>query len=188
MPVLNLHIRILTEPDIPVLDMINAMNQIYEAANIHVYVLSYEQALLNEDEFESLNDLDTESCMMGYPSTEQIQLAGIEVTELGSKDIKVFFCRTVSSFSLHDRIVGSVNGCASHPPNNPAVYISSISSKYTLAHEIGHVLGLQHTLTRGDYSFLMTGEGTANISRHPPLLTEDEITTILGSNFFNEAN
>ena len=55
---------------------------------------------------------------------------------------------------------------------------ASYCSKYTMAHEVGHVLGLAHV---SDNNRLMTGLGTDNITNPPPDLLASEITTMLAS-------
>ena len=50
------------------------------------------------------------------------------------------------------------NGCGAHPAGRPGAAVASGCSAWTLAHEIGHVLGLSHV---NDNNRLMTGNGTA---------------------------
>ena len=56
--------------------------------------------------------------------------------------------------------------------------IASYASEWTLAHEIGHVLGLFHV---NDNHRLMTGLGTANIVDPPPDLVVSEIAAMAAS-------
>ncbi len=57
--------------------------------------------------------------------------------------------------------------------------VASYASRYTMAHEVGHVLGLNHV---SDNNRLMTGLGTDNITNPPPDLIASEVTTMLASN------
>lgn len=40
-------------------------------------------------------------------------------------------------------------GCAVHPADQPGAIIANTASQWTLAHELGHVLGLSHTAVGG---------------------------------------
>ena len=66
--------------------------------------------------------------------------------------------------------------------NRPGAVVASGASAWTLAHEIGHVLGLSHV---SDNNRLMTGLGTDNITNPPPDIIASEKTTMLASSFTN---
>jgi hypothetical protein len=74
--------------------------------------------------------------------------------------------------------IDPLNGCASHPPGQPGVVITSGASQWTMAHEIGHVLLLTHV---SDMDRLMTGAGTFGITNPPPDLIASEIATMNSS-------
>ena len=70
------------------------------------------------------------------------------------------------------------NGCTAHAPGVPACVVARGASQWTLAHEIGHVLGLRHV---NNNDRLMTGNGTRNITNPPPDLISSEISTMNSS-------
>lgn len=74
------------------------------------------------------------------------------------------------------------NGCATHPAGRPGAVVASIASPWTLAHEVGHVLGLRHV---NDNNRLMTGGGTSNITNLPPDLVAPEVSTMQSSSLTN---
>jgi hypothetical protein len=171
---LNLHIKILTQPTIFSLEqMVNAMIDVYEIAGIYVNHVSTQFLDMNNDVLTSLNDIDTESCTMSSVSQEQTTLSNFR-DNAGNLDVVVYMCRSV----YYDK--GSLNGCASFPANRPMAVVASYASRYTLGHEVGHVLGLNHV---NDNNRLMTGGGTDNITNPPPDLFESEVNTMLGSSF-----
>ncbi|MEO0462134.1 MAG: hypothetical protein AAF127_03325 [Pseudomonadota bacterium] len=70
-------------------------------------------------------------------------------------------------------------GCASHPSDRGACIVSAVGSPWTLAHEVGHVLGLRHKT--GANNLMSTP--TASINLNPPQLSPGEIATVKRSRF-----
>jgi hypothetical protein len=112
-----------------------------------------------------LNDVDVDPCVVGSVTTEQAQLFANR-NSVGPDDIVVYFVRSTSP---------PLNGCASHPAGRPGAVVTQGASQWTMAHEIGHVLGLNHV---NDSDRLMTGGGTANITKPPPDLVPSEVQTM----------
>ncbi|UFH57644.1 hypothetical protein [Spirosoma sp. KNUC1025] len=172
-PTLTVHIKLLTNPtQFSVDEMFTEMRNIYSRVGIDVVHGSTET--LNKDlpDITTLNDIDTGSCVRGNPSDEQIALSNFR-NEAATNDIVVYMCRSVSQDS------GSLNGCASSPAGRPMAVVASYATLYTMAHEVGHVLGLEHV---DDNNRLMTGNGTAGITNPPPDLIQTEVETMLSSN------
>lgn len=74
-------------------------------------------------------------------------------------------------------------GCASHPTDRGACVVAAIGSPWTLAHEVGHVLGLRHV----SGSTNLMSSPTANISSNPPQLSASEIETVKRSRYCQSA-
>jgi hypothetical protein len=72
-----------------------------------------------------------------------------------------------------------VRGCAAYPANRPGAVVTDGATQWTLAHEIGHVLGLAH---RNNTTHLMNN-GTAAITANPPILTNADQNTVDASVF-----
>lgn len=159
-PWVRLHIKTLTAPNIAVNQMVENMRQVYNAAGIQVDVVSTETLNL-----PTLNDLDVGTCTRGNTTAEQNQLFANR-NNVAANDIPVYFVRST---------VPPFNGCAAHQNNSPACVVAQGATGWTLAHEIGHVLGLSHV---NDNNRLMTGNGTGNITNLPPDLVTSEITTM----------
>lgn len=160
---LRLHIKILSDPDIPVSLMVDRMREVYEPVGLQVDVGSIEQL-----ERPALVDVEVGSCSLSEITTEQHQLYA-ERNLAGDRDIVVYFVRST---------LPPYNGCAAYPRGYPGAVVTKYATEWTLAHEVGHVLGLFHV---PDSRRLMTGLGTANIVEPPPDLMPLEIQTMLSS-------
>jgi hypothetical protein len=160
---IRMHVKVLAEPEIPVSVMLERMREVYGPGGFQVEVASVE-SLTDPD----LIDVDVGGCVMSGITGEQIQLYA-ERRNAGPTDVVVYFVRST---------LPPYNGCAAHPPASPAAVIASYATEWTLAHEVGHVLGLYHV---SDPHRLMTGLGTANIVDPPPDLIQAEIDTISSS-------
>jgi len=174
MQTVNLHVKILTAPTtFTVSQMVDTMRSIYFDAGFTVQLRSTETLNLANPTLAALNDVDTGACTRGNASAEQQALSNFRANA-GANDVVVYMCRTVT----YDK--GSANGCASFPAGRPMAVVASYATRYTLAHEVGHVLGLEHV---NDNNRLMTGNGTANITNPPPDLTAGEVQTMKNSPF-----
>jgi hypothetical protein len=166
----TLHIKILTNPTIAIDRMVVAMRQVYEAVGIRVHRMSTETL-----DLPALNDIDVGSCNMGTGTAEQTQLYANRNNAWGT-DVVVYFVRS---------IVSALYGCAAFPAGQPGAVVAQIASIWTLAHEVGHVLGLSHV---DDNNRLMTGNGTTNITNPPPDLISTEVIAMRASGLTYETN
>jgi hypothetical protein len=162
--VVRLHVKILTNPNISIENMIVSMQQVYEAVGLRVHRVSTENLNLL-----ALNDVDVGACTLGTVTAEQTQLYANR-NNAGPNDVVAYFVRST---------VPPYNGCAAHPVGRPGAVIAQGATTWTLAHEIGHVLGLFHI---NNNNRLMTGNGTSNITNPPPDLVSTEVITMRKSN------
>jgi hypothetical protein len=160
----RLHVKILTNPNINIANMVAAMEQVYATAGLGVEVISTENLNL-----PALNDLDVGACTMGSTTAEQNQLFANR-NFVGANEVVVYFVRST---------VPPFNGCAAFPAGRPGAVVAQGATQWTLGHEVGHVLGLFHV---NDNNRLMTGNGTGNITNPPPDLVASEVSTMLASN------
>jgi hypothetical protein len=173
-PVVRLVLKVLSEPAPVTRDaMVQQMQDVYAAAGIDVVVVGAVERL----DFPLLNDLTIGACMVGNTTDEQNQLFAHR-DGAGPNDICVYFVRS---------LLPPFSGCASRAPitnefpqGRPSAVIASGASLWTLGHECGHVLGLEHVPPTDR---LMIGEGTWNVSIEPPQLIASEIATIEASPF-----
>ena len=157
---LRLHIKVLTNPTIAIERMVVAMQQVFEAVGIRIHWVSTENLNL-----PALNDVNIGTCVLGSATTEQTQLFANRNNAWG-KDAVIYFVRST---------VPASNGCAAYPNGQPGAVVAQIATVWTLAHEVGHILGLGHI---NDNNRLMTGNGTANITNPPPNLVSTEVNSM----------
>jgi hypothetical protein len=162
--VVRLHFKVLTAPALGTAAMLASMQTVYATIGIRVTLASTENLNL-----PLLNDVDVGTCT-GATTTEQQQLFANR-NDVGAQDVAVYFVRSTNP---------PLNGCASHPAGRPSVVVAQGATTWTLGHEVGHVLGLDHV---GDLDRLMTGGGTGNITHLPPDLVPSEQSTIIQSSF-----
>jgi hypothetical protein len=163
-PTVILHLKILTAPTSFTVDqMVDAMRDVYATRGINVAVGSRQNLSL-----PLLDDLEVGTCTMGSTTDEQNQLFGNR-DNVGTNHVAAYFVRTTNP---------PLNGCAAHPAGRPSCVVTSVASRWTLGHEVGHVLGLPHV---GPTDRLMMGGGTWNITNPPPDLIPAEGSTMDGS-------
>jgi hypothetical protein len=160
----RLHVKIIQQPNIPINQMIVNMTQVYASVGINVLLGTTENLNLPA----TFLDIDVGGCTSGSTTAEQDQLFSNR-NNVGLDDVVAYFVRMTDP---------PFNGCAAHPSGRPSAVVASIASEWTLAHEIGHVLGLNHVT---DNNRLMTGGGTANITNPPPDLVPSEASTMQSS-------
>jgi hypothetical protein len=151
---------VLTNPTVPIDTMLDAMRQVYEPQGLRVIRGSEENLNL-----PLLNVVDVGGCFSGSTTSEQDQLFENR-NHAGANDIVVYFVQATNP---------PFNGCAAHPAGRPGAVVASGATQWTLGHEVGHVLGLNHV---DDNNRLMTGNGTGNITNLPPDLIGAEVNTM----------
>jgi hypothetical protein len=149
-----------TGPNISIATMLNTMRQVYDTVGILVDLGSTENISAPE-----AVDINIGGCTRGNTTGEQRRLFKNR-NNASSKDIVVFYVRTTNP---------PTNGCAAHPDGKPSAIVTQGATRFTLGHEVGHVLDLNHV---NNNDRLMTGNGTANITNPPPDLTNAEARTM----------
>jgi outer membrane protein OmpA-like peptidoglycan-associated protein len=171
---LRLHLKILSSPTTHSIDaMLRAMRQTYGPAGFHVEVASRETLSLAHLEVLDIDCPSAAGCHVMPCASANLNAEMLELyrhrNHVGANELAVYFVRLTNP---------SVNGLCDHPPGSPGVVVASIATEFTLAHEIGHVLGLNHV---GDTDRLMFGS-TNSITNPPPDLIASEIQTMRASN------
>jgi hypothetical protein len=174
---ITIHIKIVSSTTwtytstVPIDQMIFSMRLIFRTANVAVIIKSTENLTLPDI------DIDVGSC--NGTATNDLNTLFNNKNFVGSNEIVAYFVRGIVNTG------DPLNGCASYPANKPGVTVDSSPSRYTLAHEIGHVLiGPKHIeeetsgscpaqtdQTKCTWNNIMTCCGTINIDNNIPANT-----------------
>jgi hypothetical protein len=159
----RVHVKVLTSPNIAIATLFQNMREVYTTCSVDVQWASEE--MLN---LPALNIVDVNGCFAGQTTNEQNQLFNNR-NFVGPNEMVVYFVQATNP---------PFNGCAAHPAGRPGAVVVRTATQWTFAHELGHVLGLNHV---NNNDRLMTGNGTANITNPPPDLVASECTTMQAS-------
>jgi hypothetical protein len=154
---LSLHLKILFEPDVSIDTMLTHARKVFDPIEVDVAVAS--RADLDAPLLRVLKVKN--SCDGRAVSAEQRELFGHR-DGVGAEEIVIYFVRETDP---------PLNGCAQHPDGQPGTVVSSQGLRWTLAHELGHVLGLKHV---NDPSRIMHGD-TSQIAHNPPGFEPDQL-------------
>ncbi|MFN0109944.1 MAG: HEAT repeat domain-containing protein [Blastocatellia bacterium] len=171
---LRLHIKVLKDPDGNLVnthenidEMVRGMKEVYSTALIEVEEITRE--ILENSEL--LADMQLTPCNGILPlSPEHEELFNFRNGVLNG-DIVAYFVRSMPSCNC--------DGCASHPRDKHGVMVARGASKWTLAHEVGHLfLGFDH---EDEVTNLMIGTTTHHINDPPPDLSEEQKTQMVAN-------
>lgn len=161
----RLHLKAVMSFDTGIYEMIGAAEQVYGAVGVRIEIASHEVLDLPE-----LANLRVGRCNAGMITAAQRSLFRNR-NYAGPEDLVSYFV---------DATIPASDGCAAYPPGTPGMVVVKKACEWALAHELGHVLGLSHV---DDNTFLMNGNGTANIVCRPPLLSKLDLYLINQSCF-----
>jgi hypothetical protein len=165
MPRLRLHLKVLKDPTITTDTAVAAAKSVFALAGVEVDVASTTRLTLPKLE----NVHVTRSCQPPGPLSDDQRELFDQASGIGPTEIAIFFVQST---------IPATNGCAQHPTSLAAVVVTEACTRWTMAHEIGHLLGLSHAATSSQLMF----KSTSRIKGDPPGLDASEITAILKNN------
>jgi peptidoglycan hydrolase-like protein with peptidoglycan-binding domain len=133
---INVHMRSIDNPVVPEFTQLNVMQTVFSQYLIDVVMMSGESVGLQPGEQLTLNVVEGD-CEWDQLSDEQKLLENQGSKQnVGPNDVTVYFATV-----LREKNGGTLQGCAGHLPDRPAVMIAATAvDKTTMAHEVCHVL------------------------------------------------
>jgi hypothetical protein len=128
--------RSIDMPSVGEFTQLKVMEQVFAQYAIEVVMMSGQSVKLPPDAELTLKIVDGD-CKWDQVSDEQRLLHGTGSKQgVGANDVTVYFATT-----LREQNGNTLQGCAGHAPDRPAVMIASDAiDKTTMAHEVCHVL------------------------------------------------
>jgi hypothetical protein len=138
----NLHFRSIALTNVSFEDQFQGAVDTYNQFDIDIRFVSGRSESLSEEDRKKFEQIDT-SCLAGEDEWSVIQE---KLNTVPNGDICVFF---VGRLFDPNEAPGKEMflGCGAFRPGSPACAVAGNASKFDMAHEVGHVLGLAHDTT-----------------------------------------
>jgi hypothetical protein len=164
----RLHLKVFEEPATVRVEAMLANTKALLALHKIILVEASRETFTSADAIARFKTLVVDQRVPTDDQTELFNFRG----DAEPDDLVIYFVRT---------LVPAQAGCAVHPPDKPGAIISaSLANEWTLAHQVGHVLGLDHV---DGVDRLMTRRSTATIEATVPELVDTEVATMMESPF-----
>jgi hypothetical protein len=186
----RLHIKVLQAPT-PSQNTIGfslkSMQLVYNTAGIRVEVGSRED-FEGDPAFATLLNVNVGPCVASQSLTSgQAQLFA-NSNFVGPNDIAVYYVNSVTRTTILSSgvtVSGPLNGCSAPTTARSAIIAAPVASRWTLAHEVAHILGCVHVTGEScgptfNPTVLMTGCSTSTIAGHATL-SSSEVSAVQNS-------
>lgn len=176
----RLHFRSISMPRVPEFTALANAQRVYDQYGVQLEFASGFSMGATGDQ-EILLDGADGTCNWDQASDEQRILSQIGGGRagVGATDILVFYADHIRQSNG-----STLAGCAGHRPGAPTVVVSAVGSRWTLGHEVCHVLlgptfRPVHTTDPVNLMF----SPTAGITADPPGLTPEQVTRVHASRY-----
>jgi hypothetical protein len=141
----RLHFRSISLTSVLFQTQLDAAIAVYAQYNITMKFMSGRSVLLSEADRKKFRRVST-SCVAGKDEWQALQKL---LNDVPSSDICVFLVKGLWDPKEKPGREAFL-GCGAYRPGSPACAVAATASKYDMAHEVGHVLGLGHDNTSGN--------------------------------------
>jgi hypothetical protein len=154
-----------------------AMQRLYAESDVAVFRGTTED-LSGNAALQPLQNLNVGQCLRGQPTQDQKTLFPNR-NNVGNNELVVYIVSTLIGGA------GNFVGCATHPDGQPGAAVVQSNANWLVAHEIGHVLDLNHVdstvATNSDF-LMWPNTGWTNV---PPDISAAEASTMVNSGLTN---
>ena len=171
----KLHVKVLSPPARSSVDeMLDRAVGFFSANNLEVVELSRETIDTPGTDLDRFQKL----FVGADPDEPTADVSDLHTTLRQPRDFGVTPATTELVVAFVDAMAPAQRGSAVHPLEQPGIIISAThATEWTLAHEIGRVIGLVTSIGPGDLTF----RSTEAIIEEPPLLSEDNLDALFTS-------
>ena len=162
-----------------------AMEDLFSRGGLAVYMGTIEDLSGNTNLVNACLNFDAGPCRRNQPTADHNTLFANR-NNAGADDVVVYIVQTIINGTAATNFIG----CATFPAGNPGCVVVQSNSQWLLAHEVGHVLGLNHVCEFNIAGFTACAAGHSdnlmfpNVgwTNVPPNLSAAEFTTMFNGN------
>jgi hypothetical protein len=176
---INLVFRSVAIPTVPEFTALANAQSVYAKYLIKLeFASGSSMRLSSHDQLEL--DASDGTCQWNQASDEQKVLNSMGGRQdVGPLDVLVYYVN-----GIKQKDGSALNGCAGYVPGQPTVVVSSIASRWTLGHELCHVLlGPDFTPVHSTDPTNLMFTPTNNITADPPSLTQEQVAAVRNSKY-----